>query len=66
MDATPISYSVRGAVTASSYSRSRLYQLIAEGKLDVRKDGRKTLITAESLRDYIYSLPSIAGKQEAA
>jgi hypothetical protein len=32
--------------------------LAKEGKIDVRKDGKKSLITAESLRNHIENLPS--------
>jgi hypothetical protein len=60
----PISYSVRGAVTATGYSRAYLYQKIAAGLLDVRKDGGKTVIIGESLRNYIASLPVMpSGRQ---
>jgi hypothetical protein len=53
----PISYTVRGAVLASGLSRSRVYELLARGVLKARKDGRKTLVLADSLTAYIGSLP---------
>ncbi len=46
----PLAYSMKDASRVSALSRSRLYELIAEKKLEVRKVGRRTLIPAESLR----------------
>jgi hypothetical protein len=62
-----IAYSIRGAVAASGLSRSRLYELIANGAVEARKDGRKTLVLGESLRACIYALPQLgAGKRAVA
>jgi hypothetical protein len=55
---SPISFSIKGAVAASGLSRSRIYEFISAGKLDVRKDGAKTLIMADSLRACVKSLPA--------
>ena len=49
----PLAYSVREACRVSSLGRTRLYQLINEGRLDVRKVGKRTLIPAASLRHLI-------------
>lgn len=49
----PLAYSVGEACRASSLGRTRLYQLIGEGRLEVRKIGRRTLIPAASLRALI-------------
>lgn len=46
----PLAYSINEACRVSSLGRTRLYQLISEGKLDVRKIGKRTLIPAASLR----------------
>ncbi len=46
----PLAYSINEACRVSSLGRTRLYQLIGEGKLDVRKIGKRTLIPAASLR----------------
>jgi hypothetical protein len=56
-DETKISYSIKGAIAATGYSQAKIYKLAATGKLDVRKDGKRTIITAESIRAYIASLP---------
>jgi hypothetical protein len=38
-------------------SHSALYELLGSGKLVAVKDGKKTLITLESIRDYMAGLP---------
>lgn len=49
----PLAYSVSEACRLTSIGRTRLYQLINEGKLQVRKIGKRTLIPAASLRALI-------------
>ncbi|MFN3991158.1 MAG: helix-turn-helix domain-containing protein [Erythrobacter sp.] len=49
----PLAYSVSDACRVSSIGRTRLYQLIGEGRLEARKIGRRTLIPAASLRALI-------------
>lgn len=49
----PLAYSVADACKVSSIGRTRLYQLIAEGRLEARKIGKRTLIPAASLRTLI-------------
>lgn len=49
----PLAYPVSEACRVSSLGRTRLYQLIAEGRLEVRKIGKRTLIPAASLRALI-------------
>lgn len=49
----PLAYSVSEACKVSSIGRTYLYQLINEGQLEVRKIGKRTLITARSLRALI-------------
>ena len=53
----PISFSIKGAVAASGFSRSRIFELIRDGKLEARKDGGKTIVLADSLRTCVRSLP---------
>lgn len=52
-DLEPLAYSVRDACRVSSLGRTRLYQLMADGRLDTRKIGKRTLIPASSLRALI-------------
>lgn len=49
----PLAYSVSEACKVTSFGRTYLYQLISEGRLEVRKFGKRTLITARSLRALI-------------
>lgn len=49
----PLAYSIADACRVTSIGRTRLYVLIAEGRLEVRKIGRRTLIPAASLRALI-------------
>lgn len=49
----PLAYSVHDACRVSSIGKTRLYQLIAEGRLESRKIGKRTLIPAASLRALI-------------
>ena len=46
----PLAYSVKEACRVSSLGRTRIYQLIGEGRLEVRKIGKRSLIPAASLR----------------
>ncbi|WP_428681101.1 helix-turn-helix domain-containing protein [Sphingopyxis sp.] len=49
----PLAYSINEASRVSSLGRTRLYQLIGEGRLEARKIGKRTLIPAASLRALI-------------
>ncbi len=48
-----LAYSIADACQVSALGRTRLYQLINEGRLEVRKIGKRTLIPAASLRALI-------------
>ena len=45
----PLAYSIKEASRATSLGRTRLYQLIAAGQLEVVKIGSRTLIPAHAL-----------------
>ena len=49
----PLAYSVADACKVSSIGKTLLYSLIAEGRLEARKIGKRTLIPAASLRALI-------------
>lgn len=49
----PLAYSVAEACRVSSIGKTRLYALINEGKLRATKVGKRTLISAASLRALI-------------
>jgi len=49
----PIAYSISEACRVSSLGRTKIYQLIGEGKLESRKLGKRTLVLADSLDELI-------------
>ena len=49
----PLAYSVSEACKVSSIGKTYLYQLINEGRLQTCKIGKRTLISARSLRALI-------------
>lgn len=55
-----LAYSVREACTAIGCKKTFLYTLIHEKKVDARRSGRRTVITAVSLSDYVSGLPPAA------
>lgn len=52
----PILTSIPGAARLVSLSRSRIYELISEGRIRSVKDGRRRLIVVASLHDFVASL----------
>lgn len=46
---TPIAYSLKEASRVTTLGRTRLYQLIAEGRLKATRIGGRTVIPASSL-----------------
>jgi excisionase family DNA binding protein len=54
----PNFYSIGDACAAYGCGRTRLYQLLSDGKIEAKKLGRKTLVSAASLKSYFASLPS--------
>ena len=57
---TRIALSPKEAAEALSIGRTRLYELISEGKIEARQCGRRTLIIADSLLAYVKSLPRLS------
>ena len=52
-----VAYNIRHTCEVMGIGRSYVYMLIADGHLEARKLGRRTVITAESIRRYVESLP---------
>jgi excisionase family DNA binding protein len=52
---------VEAACRYLDIGRSKLYELIREGKLDARKIGKSVRITTASLKRYVESLPASPG-----
>ena len=63
--ASRIAFSLADAASAIGIGRSTLHELIATGKLPVRKLGRRSLVLREDLEAYLQSLPA-HGEQGAA
>ena len=51
-------YSIKEAMHELGIGRSKLYAEIKEGKIEIRKIGRKSIILADELQKYLNSLPS--------
>ncbi len=68
MDHEPLAYRIDDACRILGLGTTKLYALIGNGVLDARKAGSRTLITGESLRAYVASLPkaNITTGREAA
>ena len=52
-----LAYPINGACVALGIGRTKLYAWIAEGKIEARACGGRTLIPAGSLRAFLASLP---------
>lgn len=55
---TPLALDINAAAAALALSRSKLYILIGEGKIKVRKSGRRTLIEVSELTRFLQELPT--------
>jgi excisionase family DNA binding protein len=63
--ANRLAFSLADAASAIGVGKSTLHELIATGKLPVRKLGRRSLVLREDLEAYVQSLP-LSGEQCAA
>lgn len=52
-----LSFTINGAILATGLPRTTIYELLGAGKLDGRKVGRRTIITGDSVRQYLADLP---------
>ena len=50
-------YRIEDVKYTTGHGTTKIYELIGGGVLDARKAGGRTLITGESLRHYVASLP---------
>jgi hypothetical protein len=60
---SPFAFSIAGAVEATgrAISRTKLFELIRTGEIDARKVGRRTVVMADSLHEYLRRQPKAAG-----
>ncbi|MXP44839.1 helix-turn-helix domain-containing protein [Allopontixanthobacter sediminis] len=49
----PLVFSIKEATQVSKLGKTRIYELIATGQLQVTRIGRRTLVRADSLRALI-------------
>jgi hypothetical protein len=52
-------YATKETEALLSVSHAQLYRLIAAGRLDARKIGSRTFVTAESIAEFLASLPKL-------
>jgi len=57
-----ITYSPAEACKSLGISRTTLYAFLSKGRIEALKSGTRTLITAESLRAFVGSLPAFRAK----
>jgi excisionase family DNA binding protein len=55
--AEPYSLTMEAAARYTGFSRTRLEQALREGHVSAVKAGRRTLVIASTLREYVASLP---------
>lgn len=58
-----VAYSIDAAAKASHTGRTALYAEIKAGRLRAIKMGKRTLITADDLREWLNSLPQLGGAE---
>ncbi len=61
-----LAYRIPDACRVLGLGRTRLYALIAEGKIEARRCGGRTLIPADSLRAFLAGLPAAAIRPKLA
>jgi excisionase family DNA binding protein len=57
-----LAYPINDLAEALGIGRSKIYEEIRDGRLQAKKLGSRTLITAQAASDYLAHLPDIAAK----
>lgn len=58
-DIEKFAFSVEEAARRAGVGRDAVYKAIRDGRLAAKKFGRRTLITAEALREFLAGLPAL-------
>ena len=61
-----LAYGVVDACRVSGLGRTLIYRLIAEGKIEARRCGGRTLIPSDSLRAFLAALPPAPIREKTA
>ena len=61
-----LAYRIPEACAATGYKRSKLYEIIKEGKIAVKKDGSCTFILRSELERNLHSLESVPAAHAVA
>ncbi len=56
-----LAYPILDLGRIAGIGKNKAYRLIADGRLRAVRSGGRTLVPAESLREYLASLPAVAG-----
>lgn len=62
MHIEPMVLGVKDAATFIGLSKSRLYELIADGQIEARKLGARTVVPTASLRAFVDAAPRISAE----
>lgn len=57
-----LAYSILGASKACNLGQTKIYEQIKLGRLKAVKFGKRTLIPAKALEEWLNSLPEMGGK----
>ena len=52
-------YTISQCCRMAAIGRTKFYELVANGEIPVRKIGKKTLVAAADLRDWVKRLPNV-------
>jgi len=56
-DSEPVAVPIKGVEPRYGFTRSQTYKRLAAGDFKAVKNGKRTLILTESIRNYLASLP---------
>ncbi len=60
-----LAYTIDEAIEAGAGGRTKIYEAIAAGTLKAKKRGKRTIILAPHLAEYLENLPDFLGEAAA-